>query len=158
MRGGGTAAVRVKASDEWATPDDLFAVLDAEFHFTFDVAATSANSQADTWMDKAIDGLKAPWDMGPVWLNPPYSNIGAWLAKAQREVKIHGVTVVCLLPCSPDVKWWAEHVEGKAEVRLLTRSTLRTGRVHFVRPDGSSDRAPFPSCVVIYRPVASEGR
>ncbi len=34
-----------RASDEWATPGDLWEELDAEFHFDLDAAATSRNAR-----------------------------------------------------------------------------------------------------------------
>jgi phage N-6-adenine-methyltransferase len=138
-------------SDEWATPSDLFTVLDAEFHFTLDACAKPWNAQCAEFFTPTNDGLEQPWS-GRVWLNPPYSDIGAWLLQARHAIASYRAeVVVALVPCTPDRKWWSEHVEGKAEVRLLTRRTLRTGRVHFIREDGTSGRAPFASAVLVYR-------
>ena len=142
---------KIPLSDEWATPRDLFDALDAEFRFTFDGAAKPWNAKCQRFES---DGLGVPWNGKVVWLNPPYSKIGTWMDKAYRESQ-SGATVVCLVPCSPDRHWWSDWVEGKAsEIRLLTRRMLRTGRVHFEREDGTSGRAPFASCIVIYRALA----
>lgn len=139
---------KVVSTDEWATPRWLFDHFDAEFHFTLDACARPWNAKCAAY-NRDIDwGL--PWTGEIVWMNPPYSALGHWMAKAQRESE-NGVTVACLVPCVPDRKWWAASVEGKAEIRLLTRSLLPSGRVHFEREDGSSDRAPFASCLIVYR-------
>lgn len=143
---------KIPLSDEWATPAEIFDPLDREFHFTLDVCAKSWNAKTPAFFTSG--GLERSWanwvSNEVVWLNPPYSNIGAWLEKAFRE-SVRGVTVVALVPCSPDRHWWADHVEGKCEVRLLTRRNLKSGRVHFVKEDGTSGRAPFASAVLIYR-------
>lgn len=141
---------KVVWSDEWATPRWLFDHFDAEFHFTLDPACKPWNAKCAETCD--YNGLGRSWGGHTVWLNPPYSDIDPWLAKARKAVRLGGATVVALLPCVPDRKWWAAHVEDEAsEVRFLTRSLLKTGRVHFEREDGTAARAPFPSCVVVYR-------
>lgn len=140
--------------EEWGTPDEIFAPLNAEFGFTLDAAALPHNAKCATWYgpgsDYAEDGLDFPW-MGTVWLNPPYGyrNLARWMEKAWREsVGGGGATVVCLVPAHTGQPWWHEWVVGKAsEVRWLR------GKVRFLRLDGSrGSAAPFPSCVVIYRP------
>lgn len=139
---------KIPLSDEWATPVDVFAPLNAEFGFTVDAAAKPWNAKLPRFY---ASGLAEEWTNEVVWLNPPYSEIGVWLEKARAEAE-RGATVVALVPCSPDRHWWSQHVEGKAEVRLLTRSTLRSGRIHFVKEDGTSGRAPFASVILVYRP------
>lgn len=141
----------IPLSDEWSTPEEVFAPLNAEFGFTVDAASEHWNAKLHCHWTRADFALERDWRAYTVWLNPPYSDIGSWLAKAYRESR-KGATVVALVPCTPDRHWWADHVEGKAEVRLLTRSLLRTGRIHFQRKDGTSGRAPFPSAILIYRP------
>jgi hypothetical protein len=38
----------------------------------------------------------------------------------------------------------------RAEIRFLR------GRIYFERPDGSADRAPFPSAVLVFRPKGAK--
>lgn len=134
-------------SDEWATPADFFAVLDAEFVFQLDVCAARWSAKYPRFFSRDEDGLSRDWGFSN-WLNPPYSNIGPWLAKARAEAA-KGATTVALVPCVPDRKWWAEHVEGKAEIRHVAGR-----RLYFTAAEGEQPkRAPFPSCVVIYRPA-----
>lgn len=146
---------RTARSDEWSTPQWLFEHFDAEFHFTLDAASQPWNAKCAHRYEKGIcSGLDMPWPRETVWLNPPYSDIGPWMAKAYQESQERDATVICLLPNAPDTLWWRDHIEGKAdEIRLLTRSLLPSGRVHFEKEDGWSGRAGFSSALVIYRPV-----
>lgn len=143
------------ASDEWETPPELFAKLDAEFHFELDVAASDANHKCVSYFTPLNNGLLVPWPGRTCWMNPPYgSKIGKWMAKAWLESAGGGATVVCLVPARTDTKWWHDYVIGKgAEVRFLK------GRVKFLKPGaGPNDKrqpAPFPSAIVIFRPVAN---
>jgi site-specific DNA-methyltransferase (adenine-specific) len=64
--------------------------------------------------------------------------------KKAYESSLEGVTVVCLIPARTDTRWWHDYA-AKGEVRFLR------GRVRF---EGSvSGPAPFPSAVVVFRPV-----
>lgn len=99
------------------------------------------------------DALAAPWPTaGPIWLNPPYSNVKPWLSRA-REAGLH-VPVVCLLPADTSTRWWWDFVACSAyEVRFLR------GRLRFLRPDGSSAATKTSrgetaqgSAIVVYSP------
>jgi phage N-6-adenine-methyltransferase len=127
------------ATDEWATPQDLFDVLNAEFGFTLDVCALDSSAKCERYFTPEIDGLAQEWT-GACWMNPPYGEeIGRWVAKA-HEASRHGATVVCLVPARTDTGWWWEHC-WEGEVRFL-RGRLRFGE--------ATSSAPFPSAVVIF--------
>lgn len=147
---------KIPLSDEWATPKWLFEHFDNEFHFTLDACAKEWNAKCERFTPPHIDGLTVSWANERVWLNPPYSDIGAWLYRARRETRFNGAELVAaLVPCSPDRHWWHDHVLIDAtEVRLLTRAILPSGRVHFQKEDGTSGRAPFASCLIVYRKAA----
>ena len=66
-----------------------------------------------------------------------------WMAKADNESRA-GLTVVCLVPARTDTAWWHDSVIHH-EVRFIR------GRLHF----SGSDRAPFPSAIVVMRPTTS---
>jgi|TARA_R110000751_G_scaffold201188_2_gene306005 phage N-6-adenine-methyltransferase len=152
------SALFSRASDEWSTPNDLYTALDDEFCFTLDAAATAENTKSPTFLDRDRDALKERWGLIPshrstppsVWVNPPYSRVRHFMAKAVEEAA-RGCTVVCLVPSRTDTKWWHESVWDAAthqprpgvEVRFLR------GRVKFGDGKGS---APFPSAVIILRP------
>lgn len=148
-----------RASDEWATPDDLYAVLDAEFHFELDAAANSDNAKCARWYGPggvADNALSLAWtnDAGKacaVWLNPPYSQGRAFMARAAREAATTGSTVVCLVPSRTDTRWWHEHVWDASEHQPRSGVSVRflRGRLKF---GGATAGAPFPSVIVIFNP------
>jgi len=128
------------ATDEWATPQDFFDKMNAEFHFETDVCATPQNAKCKRYFTKEQDGLSLPWG-GRCWMNPPYGRkIGLWVKKAWEAAQT-GATVVCLLPARTDTSWWHDYCM-KGEVRFV-RGRLKFG--------GSKNPAPFPSAVVIFR-------
>ncbi len=146
---------------DWATPWALFNELDAEFHFTLDPCASETNAKCSKYFTEEDDGLAQSWTGHNVFMNPPYGReVGHWVYKAEAESRlithvsklIAGVsypqgrltTVVGLLPARTDTRWFHDYIYGKAEIRFLK------GRVKFER-EGSTDAAPFPSMVVIWR-------
>ena len=133
-------------NDSWETPDDLFAELDDEFHFTLDACANSENKKCDVYFTKEKDGLLMPWE-GVVWCNPPYGHsVGRWVQKASESAK-GDATVVMLLFARTDTKWFHEYIYNKpgVEVRFIK------GRLRF---KGAKHNAFFPSMIVIFRGYA----
>lgn len=125
------------------TPDDVFAELDREFHFTVDVCALPDNAKCARYYTPDDDGLAQDWSGDTCWCNPPYSDIEAWLRKAHES----GTTVVCLLPVRSDVAWWHTYAMKASEIRFIR------GRVRF---KGSRYNAPFPSCLVVFRAAGED--
>lgn len=117
------------ASDEWATPAETYAALDAEFHFADDACPLGGS----------VNGLMREW-ASPCFCNPPYSNIAPWLEKAMLESKA-GKTVVMLIPSRTDTRWWHAYVMKASEIRFIK------GRLKF---NGAKNGAPFPSAVVVF--------
>ncbi len=127
----------------WATPQDFFDNLNAEFDFDIDVCATPENAKCNKFFTEEQDGLSQSWG-GTCWCNPPYGReIGKWVSKAYASCKDDGVTVVMLLPARTDTKWFHEYIYHKAEIRFIK------GRLKF---GGATNSAPFPSMVVVFRP------
>lgn len=127
------------ASDEWATPDDFFAELDAVFRFDLDACASAENAKCERYFTREQDALKQRWH-GTVWMNPPYGRqIDKFIAKAYEE-SLAGATVVCLVPARTDTRWWHNYA-AQGQVTYLK------GRLKF---GGASTSAPFPSAVVIF--------
>lgn len=50
-------------TDQWATPQDFFDDLNAEFDFTLDVAADSTNHKCANYYSKEVDGLSQSWNV-----------------------------------------------------------------------------------------------
>lgn len=122
-------------SDNWATPKSFYDELNKEFKFNkFDPCP----------INNTFDGLKfeTEW-IGRVFINPPYSNIRAWLEKGLNELKNKRVTLlVYLIPARTDTRWFHDLVYGKAELRFIK------GRLKF---GDHKNSAPFPSMLVIFR-------
>ena len=139
--------VTSSASDEWPTPQWLVGQYAAEFGpFDTDPAATAQSAQASAFYTIDDDGLSQPWK-GRVWMNPPYSNVGAWMAKARAEVEAgNAELVVCLVPARVDARWYRAATARASVVRVLPQ------RVKF---GGCKDSAPFPSAVIV---LGGDGR
>lgn len=126
----------------WATPQDFFDKLDEEFHFTLDPCASKENAKCDRYFTREQDGLRQPFD-GAVFCNPPYGReIGRWVRKCYEESRKPGTVCVMLIPARTDTAWFHDYICDKAEIRFV-RGRLKFG--------GSSNSAPFPSMVVVFR-------
>lgn len=136
-------ALYTSNTDQWATPQDFFDKLDAEFHFDLDPCADETNHKTARYFTKEQDGLSQNWGGCRVFCNPPYGrDIGKWTQKAYQESRKPNTLVVMLIHARTDTKWFHEWVYGKAEIRFIK------GRLKF---GGSKNSAPFPSMVAIYR-------
>jgi len=132
--------MKSSASDNWATPVNVFKALDQEFHFETDVCADASNTKCANYFTEEMDGLKQDW-RGVCWMNPPYGrHIGKWVQKAYESAK-GGAVVVCLLPARTDTRWWRDYCMKAGEIRLIS------GRLKF---GDAENAAPFPSAVVIF--------
>ena len=152
----GEAVLFSKKSDDWATPPELYGRLHREFSFDLDAAADGKNAKCLAYLGPgsilAEDALAAPWHSWghkSIWCNPPYSQVGAFLAKAAEAVAA-GATVVMLLPARTDTKWWHTYVweEENARPRPGVEVRFIRGRLRF---GDSTNSAPFPSVVVVFR-------
>jgi phage N-6-adenine-methyltransferase len=132
---------------DWGTPPELFAQLDAEFHFELDPCATTASAKCARYFTEADNGLEQDWGCARVFMNPPYGReIYAWTRKARKSAQA-GALVVGLLPASTDLAWWHDDVvAAHAEVRYLR------GRVRFLTGGPYRASGFFASVVVIWRP------
>ena len=139
------------ARQDWETPIDLFAPIEAEFHFTLDAAASKVNAKARRFFSEADDGLAQSWGKHIVWLNPPYGvgkkPISAWVAKAHAE-SLTGATTVMLIPARTNTNWFHDVCLTKGEVRFVR------GRPKF---GGATHGLPQPLCLVIFRPPTKSG-
>src|ERR1700678_4477358 len=109
---------------DWETPQDFFDLLDAEFHFNIDAAATAKNTKCAYYIGEELDALRIAWRMpgeSPiVWLNPPYGRelLPKFVDKAIEEAK-KGTTVVMLVPSRTDTKWFQRAWNVASEVRFI---------------------------------------
>lgn len=137
--------------DEWATPQDLWDLLNREFRFTLDAAASPANAKTRRFFSEKESCLLEPW-RGRVWLNPPYSNSRPFLEKARAEVKSgRAAFVVCLIKAAADTDRYFQNVRFAQEIRRMV------GRVHFVPPSGIEASSPKFGCdLVIFKPTTGQ--
>ena len=113
------------------TPDDLYNILDNEFHFDFDPCPQNSK----------FDGLTISWKKSN-YCNPPYNNQKAWVEKAYNE-SLKNKTCVMLLPARTDTILFHNFIFKKArEIRFIK------GRLRFKQYTNS---APFPSMIVIFK-------
>ena len=150
--------------DEWETPQWLFDMLDREFKFSLDPAASiqHCNAKCKIFMTDALEedwketirsgrkvGILGADREDSIFLNPPYSagNIDKFMAKAWEESQ-KGAVVVCLVPCATDTKWWHNYSMKAQEIRFIK------GRVKFIGYDTEGKQIKnspkFSSCVVIF--------
>lgn len=128
-------------SDEWSTPQWLFDSLNKEFGFTLDPCSNGNNQKCEKHYTINENGLLKDWSNEVVFMNPPYSKISDWMAKAFQSARMGGV-VVCLIPSRTDTRWWHKFCM-RAEIRFIK------GRLRF---GSAKENAPFPSAVIVFRP------
>lgn len=132
------------AKQDWETPQWLFNLLDQEFHFTFDLAASPENAKCSRYFTEEQDALLQKWPAETCWLNPPYGkgNIGKWVGAAAFATLIYGTTTVMLIPVRSNTEWWQKHVMQAAEIRFIR------GRPKF---GDATHGLPQPLAIVVFR-------
>ena len=118
-----------------------------------DVAACEESHLAEKFFTKADDGLTKEWH-GRVWCNPPFSDIGPWVRKANYQAHTNAEVVAMLLPANrTEQAWWQQGIE---DVRDRPGSILRThflpSRTRFGHPgnrDGIGVGSPPFGCVLL---------
>lgn len=118
-----------KLSDERSTPNELFNILDREFHFDIDLAASIDNHKLPVYYDKENSAFLYNW-IGSCFLNPPYSSIYEWLEYASQQSKS---TLVIILPCDTSTKWFHDFLwdESLHKHRLGIELRFPKGRFKF---------------------------
>lgn len=140
--------------DTRETNDQLWRELDAEFHFTIDVAANSANTKCERFYDREVDGLEQDWDGEVVWCNPPYSAIPNWVRKATKS---RAITVMLLPANRTEQGWWQAHIEPDRDKGRHIETRFLSGRRAFTHTNGkSAGHVPFGSVLVIFRGTKNE--
>ena len=74
-------------TNEWATPQDFFDILNKEFKFNLDPCATKENAKCKKFYTEQDDGLRQTWNKFRVFCNPPYGReIGKWVKKGSEAM------------------------------------------------------------------------
>ena len=119
-------------SDHWSTPALLYEALNREFLFTFDPCPLRSDA----------DGLAVNWP-GRVFINPPYSNIRAFIEKGLLELRKNADLLVYLVPSRTDTRWMHDLVLPRASEIRFIRGRLKFGE--------SKNSAPFPSMLCVFK-------
>lgn len=147
-----TSAKYGSGSDGWRTPLALFDKLNGVYRFNADAAASKESTLLPSWFGpdhddpSRRDALKVRWN-GSLYLNPPYSKLREFLAKAALEVAVGGgfTSVTMLVPARTDTKAWHEII------------MMHATDVHFIKGrlcfQGASNSAPFPSAIVRFADI-----
>jgi len=107
---------RLVQHDNWATPKEVYDILNKEFEFDFDPCP----------LNYTIDGLTTNWGKSN-FINPPYSRKlkEGFIKKAFEESK-NGKLCVMLLPVSTSTKIFHDIIYPNAEIRFWR------GRINFL--------------------------
>lgn len=126
--------------------------------FDLDVAACAEAHAARVYFTVDDDGLAQVW-RGRVWCNPPYSDIGPWVAKAWASMLAGTADVIAmLLPATrTEQPWWSEDVEpfrdrGASREGVLLTAHFLPGRQAFGIPGnplGVGVGSPPFGCVLL---------
>ena len=160
------------AASDWGTPQWLFDALDEVFHFDLDAAADLNNHKHEHFLGAMeygfIDALETDWCQKfgwgyakNIWINPPYGRMAARFVAKARDESRKGLVVVCLIASRTGSRWLYREIKklshGRGEISAYT---ALPGRLHFVRPDGTTGPAPFDSAIVVFsvRPISPELR
>lgn len=155
--GGSTTPAAEK--DCWQTPIEVFTALDLEFGFYLDAAADIGNALCANYL--SLDGHDAmqkdrDWlSYGPIWCNPPYSNIKPWVVAAAEQCRKQCQPIVMLLPADISTGWFSLALQSVDEVRFIT-----DGRINFspVTATGKRGSNPKGSMLLIWRPFIKPRR
>lgn len=129
-------------TNEWATPQDFYNILNKEFNFTLDPCATRQNAKCNKYFTIDDNGLEQDWSNDIVFMNPPYGReIKNWVEKAYKE-SVKGAVVVCLIPARTDTRYWHDWIFNKASEIRFVKGRLKFG--------GEKNSAPFPSAVIVF--------
>lgn len=140
-----------KTIDTWETPDYFFNLLNQEFHFTLDAAASKKNAKCDKFFDKKSNGLIQNWEGETVFVNPPFGYIEEWVLKCYEEGKKEKTTVVLIIPSRTDTAYWHDFIMEASEIRFCK------GRVNFWRNGHpTKNGSTFPLAIVIFKNPANQ--
>ena len=137
--------------DDRALPAEDFQLLNAQYRFTIDVAASPHNAKLPRFFSSENCGLAASWAGERVYCNPPYSSIRPWVEKAWAEQG--AALVVMLLPGNrTEQGWWQDLIEPwRDRIASPLRTQFLKGRMRFLAPEATSirpnERPPF-GCVL----------
>jgi transcriptional regulator with XRE-family HTH domain len=141
--------------DSRFTPPDFLADIEAAFGaIDLDPCANRLSpviAERRILLDEGGDGLVDDWSGRLAFVNPPFSELTRWLARAAHEWKAGRVeTVVCLVPVRTDSALFHDELSTAADIYLLR------GRVRFLDLQGRGQSTPFSLMVLTLGASASQ--
>jgi len=121
----------------WITPPDLYAALDAEFHFDFDPCPHP--------LPAGFDGLTCEWGRSN-YVNPPFGSIvhegkkkgvTAWVRKALIERR-KGKRVVLVYPLDKWVLMLIKEIVGDSDIGGRSASIRNLGDIRWLAAEDGS--------------------
>jgi phage N-6-adenine-methyltransferase len=142
-----------RSKQDYGTPPEFLEAVKGRLEIPFfdcDLAASPENAVAGRYYTKAENSLLHPWTCGRGWnwLNPPFTNIGAWVNKANISSTLFGARTAMLVPAAVGANWWRDFVHERASVLFIN------GRLTFV---GCSDPYPKDCALLLYAPPSRDG-
>lgn len=126
-------------SVEWYTPKWVFKLLNRQFKFSLDAAASSENSLCTKFYSLKDNGLTKDWSKDVVYCNPPYDDNPEWFKKFSS---CKSKSVVALVPIRAGTKYWFDYVYPSASELFIFK-----GRLKF---QNSNQVAPFDACLILW--------
>lgn len=152
---------KINSKDYLFTPPDIFKEINDRFGpFDLDAAATPENAKCDRFYTESDDGLSQPWARR-TFVNPPYSNVTPWLAKAKAEME-RGNTTFMLLKYDHSTKWWRDYIQADyfpTQYHPGVTVFHWPRRIKFGVPEGTvndkgelvkESTSPFPSVLIVF--------
>lgn len=133
-----------KPTDEWGTPNWLYNVLNKEFVFDCDVAASHSNHKHNNFIYQEQDALAHPLLWGERnFCNPPYSNILPWYKTAVTLRDCSRSTTCFVTKYDPSTRHGVFAAQEMDEIRIVE---------HRITFEGAPNCANFPSAIMVCRP------
>lgn len=171
---------RSKAKDERHTPPELFAELSQRFGpFTLDAAATHENALCNVYLTEAGRYIRKPATSSMMWLglgcgltgswadehvfvNPPFSDLPGWVAKADAEAH-RAKTITMVVPANRcEQPWFQKYIEpfrdgaldfdsacGEYNLKYTLRTHFLPRRRSFYHPETGKMGSPMFGLMVL---------
>tara|TARA_R110000824_G_C15229272_1_gene678331 strand:+ start:5163 stop:5624 length:462 start_codon:yes stop_codon:yes gene_type:complete len=125
-----------KKTDNWQTPPELYKWIDSFYNFDFDPCP----------LNSKFNGLIVDWKKRN-FVNPPYSNITAFLKKAHKELCNDNAEICVFLTfANTDTNWFHNWVLNYGEIIFIK------GRIKFLNENGKKNsNAMRPSILIILK-------
>ncbi|BAS55295.1 hypothetical protein NIES2135_54310 [Leptolyngbya boryana NIES-2135] len=139
-------------TDEHYTPPELlelvyecFSPLGIELDPCSNAHGEEANVKASQYFTIEDDGLAQEWNAKTVYINPPYSDVAAWVDKVVTEQDRNNIgDVLLLVKADTSTQWFAQIWESATAVCFLKK------RVRFINAESEGNAAPFASAIAYF--------